>query len=222
MKLTRFPQSCFLLETKDVTILIDPGKLLYEETFLEKWKKATVILVTHKHGDHIYPDVLEKLLQNASTHFYTSQEVATKYPEFDCTVVQAGETLEFGSTKVEVTRAEHGWMPRLRGGNEIHDNIGFIVDDGVRAYHTSDTICFEHDYTCDVLMIACNNHGLVTGPIETAIFAQETKAKLVLPCHDHNEVLPADREAVERELKKAKLNYKFLEIGEEIDLNKAL
>ena len=33
MKITKFPQSCLLIETKDKKILVDPGNLKYKEDF---------------------------------------------------------------------------------------------------------------------------------------------------------------------------------------------
>ena len=58
MKITKYPQSCLMIETNNKRILVDAGGLKYQDRFLEEWKKADVILITHKHGDHIKSDVL--------------------------------------------------------------------------------------------------------------------------------------------------------------------
>lgn len=52
MKITKFPQSCLLIETKEKKILVDPGNLKYKEEYFDIWKQADVILITHKHPDH--------------------------------------------------------------------------------------------------------------------------------------------------------------------------
>ena len=37
MKITRYPQSCLLIETKGKKILIDPGILKYKDEYYNKW-----------------------------------------------------------------------------------------------------------------------------------------------------------------------------------------
>ena len=59
MKITKYPQSCLMVETKNKKILIDAGSLKYQDKYLEEWKQADCILITHKHGDHIHADILE-------------------------------------------------------------------------------------------------------------------------------------------------------------------
>ena len=59
MKITKYPQSCLLVETNNKKILIDAGGLKYQEKFLDNWKTVDLVLITHKHGDHIKIDVLK-------------------------------------------------------------------------------------------------------------------------------------------------------------------
>lgn len=59
MKITKFPQSCLLIETKGKKILIDPGTLKYKEEYFEIWNKVDTILITHKHSDHCNIEILE-------------------------------------------------------------------------------------------------------------------------------------------------------------------
>ena len=42
MKITKYPQSCLMIETNNKKILVDPGKLKYEDRFLEEWKEADI------------------------------------------------------------------------------------------------------------------------------------------------------------------------------------
>ena len=220
MKITKFAQSCILIETKGKRILIDPGVIQYDKSLLnEYWHDIDVLLVTHKHTDHCHIEAVKAIIQNPKTKFYTSQEVASQYPELSLTkTVKVGETIDVDSIKIEVTNAVHGFQPFLKSGNEIHENIGFIVDDGEkRVYQTSDTISFDNNYKCDVLFVPVCNHGLVMDPFSAALFAKETGANLVIPIHYDNPKYPADLDLVKKEFDKQNLNYKFLNIGESIE-----
>ena len=59
MKITKFPQSCLLIETKGKKILVDPGNLKYKEEYFDIWNNVDIILITHKHPDHCNTEILE-------------------------------------------------------------------------------------------------------------------------------------------------------------------
>lgn len=219
MKLIKYAQSCILIETNNKRILIDPGYLEYDERLLENaWANIDLLLVTHKHGDHCHEKAVKSITRNSTTKFYTSQEVADAYSDLQPKITKDGDTIELGSIKIEVVKAVHGFMPFLKGGKEVNENIGFIIDDGEkRAYTTSDSICFDNDYKCDIIFVPVCDHGLVMGPFEAAEFAKETGAELVIPVHYDNPKFPVDLAKVEKEFKKHELNYKILDIGESIE-----
>lgn len=214
MKLTKYPQACVLVETNGKKILVDPGCLDYDERFLEKWKEADIILLTHKHADHVHMPAIEKL----EGKIYTSKEVQEEYPELKAETVKEGDVIEEDGTKIEVVKAVHGYMPFLKGGKEVLENIGFIIDGEKRVYLTSDTICFPNEYKCDVVFVPVCNHGLVMGPFEAALFAKETGAELVIPYHYDNPKFPADMQKVKKEFEKQRLNYKVLAVEEQTEI----
>ena len=215
MKITKYPQSGFMIETNNKRILIDPGSLKYQDKFLEEWKKADIILVTHKHGDHIKSDVLSEL----SIPIYSTQEVQDTYPEIKFFIVKENDVLEFDDVKVEVVKAIHGYNPRLKNGGQVSQNVGYIIDDGKkRFYTTSDTICFNNDYKADVVALPVTAYGLTMSSFEAALFAQELGAQLVIPIHMDNEVYPTDINYMKEIFEKFDINYKVLEIGESIEI----
>jgi len=220
VKITRFAQSCLLLETNGKKILIDPGYIQYQELYLQKeWSDIDILLVTHKHRDHCHINAIKKIIKNSKTKFYTSQEVANTYPEVSPKIVKEGDVLNLDKVKIEIVKAIHGWTPLFKGGKEVNENIAFIIDDGInRIYQTSDTICFDNNYKCDVIFLPVVDHGIVMGPFEAALFAKATEAKLVIPIHYDNPKIPADFELIKKEFESQNLNYKFLEIGESIEL----
>lgn len=217
MRITKYPQSCFMLETADKRILVDPGNLSYEPEFANEWKTADFILVTHMHGDHCHAEIIK----NFATPIYSSAEVAAAYPDLEITAVKVGAHLQLADDiSIDVVNAIHGWMPFLKHNKaEIHENIGFIVNmEKQKIWFTGDTLCFDNNYKCDILCAPVSGHGLVMGDFELALFAKEADANLVLPCHMDNPKFPVNVENMEKMLQMHEINYKVLGIKETIDL----
>lgn len=221
MKLTKFAQSCLLIETKGKRILIDPGTIQYDEKLLaHEWNDIDMLLVTHMHSDHCNEKAIQEIVKNPKTIFYTSNEVAKHYPQLSPKIVTDGDIMEMEDIKIEVVNAVHGYIPRLKEyGIIVYENIGYIIDDGEkRCYTTSDTICFDNNYKCDILCVPVCNHGLVMGPFEAAVFAKETMASLVIPIHYDNPTYPADMTALKKIWDEHNIPYKILGIGESVTI----
>jgi len=220
MKITKFAQSCFLVETNNKRILVDPGNIQYEESLLNDfWNNIDVILFTHKHGDHIHMEAVNKILENPKTKVYTTQEVKDTYSDLKCEIVKEGSIINLDNIKIEVVKAVHGYMPFLKGGKEINENVGYIIDDGnKRFYLTSDSICFENNYKCDIIAVPVCNHGLVMGPWEAALFSKETGASLVIPMHYDNPKHPMGIGLIKEEFDNQEINYKILSVKESIEV----
>ena len=215
MKITKYPQSCLMVETNNKKILIDAGGLKYQDKFLDYWKNVDLVLITHKHGDHIKIDALKEL----NKPIYSTQEVQNTYPEIEFNIVKEKDVLEFDNIKVEVVKAIHGYNPNLKDGKEVFENVGYIIDDGnCRLYITSDTICFKNDYKVDVVALPITAHGLTMSSYEASLFANELGAKLVLPIHMDNDAYSTDIEYMKDNFEKFNINYKVLEIEETIEV----
>ena len=219
MKITKFAQSCFLVETNNKRILVDPGYLEYEESLLNDfWNNIDIILITHKHKDHIHMEAINKILKNPKTKLYTTQEVKDAH-NLNCEIIKEKDIISLDNIKIEVVGAVHGYIPPLKSGNEIKENVGYIIDDGnKRFYQTSDTICFDNEYKCDIVAVPICNHGLVMGPFEAGLFAKETGASLVIPMHYDNPKYPVDIELVKKEFDNQGINYKVLDIKESLEV----
>ena len=62
----------------------------------------------------------------------------------DISIVKENDIIELDNIKIEVVHAIHGYQPLLKGNKEVHENVGYLIDDGEnRLYSTSDTICFS-------------------------------------------------------------------------------
>ena len=217
MKITKFPQSCLLIESEEKKILVDPGNLKYKDEYFDIWNSVDVILITHKHPDHCNVEVLEKL--NKDISIYSTKEVADTYTGLNINIVKEDDVLKFGNVKVEVVYAVHGYQPLLRGDKEIHENIGYIIDDGEnRLYTTSDTICFKNDYKADILCTPVTGYGLTMSAFEAALYAKEVGAVLTIPIHMDNPMFPPDFEFIEEMFGKYEVEYEILENGESIEI----
>ncbi len=217
MKITRYAQSCILIETKGLRILVDPGLYQYEESFLKyDWKDIDILLVTHKDLDHCHVPAIEKIISNEKTKFYTNSEVARLFKDFKVNIVKEGDKVNIKEINIKITKAIHGYIPFLKG-KFARENLGFIVDDGdKKVYLCGDTLCFENSYECDILLVPVSNSGLVMGPYEASVFAKEINPQLVIPYHYESQHFPGDLNEVKIQFEKQDLNYKILEYKETI------
>ena len=217
MKITKFPQSCLLVETKGKKILIDPGTLKYKDEYFEIWNKVDIILITHKHPDHCNTEILGKL--NKDITIYSTKEVLEANKTLNINIVKENDVIELDSIKIEVVHAIHGYQPLLKGGKEIHENVGYIIDDGKnRLYTTSDTICFKNEYKADILCVPVTGHGLTMSAFEAALYAKEVGAVLTIPIHMDNPAFPPDYNFIKEMFEKYEVEYEILENDETLEI----
>ena len=217
MKITKFPQSCLLIETKEKKILVDPGNLKYKEEYLDIWKQADIILITHKHPDHCNNEVLEKL--NKDITIYSTKEVQEANQNLSINIIKESDVIELNVIKIEVVHAIHGYQPLLKGAKEVHENVGYIIDDGQnRLYTTSDTICFKNEYKADILCIPVTGHGLTMSTFEAALYAKEVGAVLTIPIHMDNPAFPPDLDYIKEMFEKYEVEYEILENDESMEI----
>ena len=106
MKLTKFAQSCVLVETKGKKILVDPGYIQYADSLIkEYWNNIDAIFVTHKHADHCHVDAIKEILKDKKTKLYSSQEVADEYSGLSFNIVQEGDNVDVNGITVEVVNS---------------------------------------------------------------------------------------------------------------------
>ncbi len=218
MKITKFPQSCLLIETKEKKILIDPGNLKYKEEYFDIWNNVDIILITHKHADHCNTEILEKI--DKDIKIYSSKEVKNTHPTLAINIVKENDIINLeDKITIEVVHAEHGYIPIMKTGAKVIENIGYIIDDNeTRVYITSDTICFENEYKCDILCVPVSDYGVVMGAFEASLFAKETNAKLVIPLHADSPKYPVDFDFVKEMFEKNEVEYEILENDETIEI----
>ena len=217
MKITKFPQSCLLIETKNKKILIDPVDLKYKEEYFKIWNEVDIILITHKHSDHCNTEVLEKL--NNKIKIYSTKEVQNANRNLEINIVKEDDIIKLDDIKIEVVHAVHGYHPLLKGEKEIYENVGYIIDDGEnRVYTTSDTICFKNDYKTDILCVPVTGYGVTMSAFEAALYSKEVGATLVLPIHMDNPAFPPNFDFIKEMFEKYNVEYEILENDESIEI----
>jgi L-ascorbate metabolism protein UlaG (beta-lactamase superfamily) len=144
VKVTFIGHSCFLLESGEHKILIDPfikGNPTAKAT--EEQKRPDFILISHGHGDHL-GDAIEiakksgaMIISNNEISIYCSSQGVQKVHPLH---IGGGHDFPFGSVKLTI--AHHGSTlgDKLQyGGNPA----GFIIRTGGKViYHSGDTGLF--------------------------------------------------------------------------------
>ena len=205
------------LATKGKKILVDAGNLKYKEDYFDIWNNVDIILITHKHPDHCNTEVLEKLNKNIT--IYSTKEVQQTHTSLNINIVKENDILKLDDITIEVVHAIHGYQPLLKGAKEVHENVGYIIDDGQnRLYTTSDTICFKNDYKADILCIPVTGHGLTMSAFEASLYAKEVGAILTLPIHMDNPAFPPDFKYIEEMFNKYDVEYEILDNDETIEV----
>lgn len=211
MKIKKYPQSCIMVESEGVKILVDPSCVKFDEKFVEEWSKADVILVSHRHSDHINAEVLGKL----NVPIYSTEEVSRFNPDLTINIIKAGDTLQFGNVKVEVVKAVHGYV---MAAGEILENVGFIIDDkATKLYITSDTIRFKNDYKADILFANVTAFDASMNLWGAMITAREVGAKTLIVAHQDAGRMMYDRKQIEDYLTEQNVEFIIPEIGETLE-----
>ena len=63
MQITKFVQSCLLVETEDRVGLFDPGMMSQEALPVDQLDRLDDIIITHQHPDHFSIDIVKELAQ---------------------------------------------------------------------------------------------------------------------------------------------------------------
>jgi len=176
MKITKLGHCCLLIQTKNVTILTDPG------TFSSSQNAMTgidVVLITHEHADHLHIDSLEQILKNnPEAQVVTNTAVGKKLDEIGVTytLLEGREHTDIHDVTFEAFDGKH---------EEIFEEIGQVQNTG---YLIDNTLFYPGDSfhnpekPIDLLALP------VAGPwckIADAIrYALLVKPKKAFPVHD--------------------------------------
>lgn len=175
MRITKFPQSCVVVEKDDGgRLAIDIGTIATASYDLDDLGPLDAALFTHQHADHFDPAVVEPLLE-AGTSVHANADVCGKIDADGAAVVSPGETLHVAGFTVEPYDLPH--VP-LVDGAAGPPNTGFLLDG--RLLHPGDAVD-PKGATADVLAVP------IAGPSisnrDAYVMIEETGAATAVPIH---------------------------------------
>lgn len=171
MKITRYNQSCLLIEDGGVRVLIDPSG--QEKQRLSEVGQLDAVLYTHEHSDHFEPDMAADFSKQGIT-VYANASTAQKI-NADKTQVSDGQELDVKGMKIKAIELPHCLMPN---GGDGPQNTGYLING--KLFHPGDGKELA-DFSVDCLALP------LTGPDlsmkDSLMFAKQVSAKDVIPIH---------------------------------------
>lgn len=176
MNITKYPQSCFILEKNGQRIIIDPGNFVAEKYKIDDLPEVEGILITHRHADHLYPPLVQALSRGGTVPVIANQDVAELLGDGIVTnIVRDGEELGVAGFTVKAYERPHVLMP---DGSEGPQNTGFMVDD--TFFHGGDTADVNG---ISAKVAAIPIAGPDISPRDAFRMAQEINPEIVIPMH---------------------------------------
>lgn len=206
MKVTKYFQSCLLIEERDVRILIDPSGS--ERERVDDFGQIDVVLYTHEHADHFDPELAGIFLSkgipvhaNAST---------AKLINGNVELVEDGTEFKVGNVSVRAIELPHCLMPNGQPGPQ---NTGYLIAE--KLFHPGDGKELEG--------LEVDNVALpITGPdisfYDAVCFVSQLRAKNAIAIHHHT--MGAKTDTYQYFMKIFNLDFNLLtpDIGESLEL----
>jgi len=175
MKITKYPQSCMIIENNGERIIIDPGSLVFPKFSLESLLPISVILITHEHSDHADSSLIANLLQVKAVPVIANDSTQAKLGDVVTQIVKDGDTLEIGGFKIIAKELPHVDMI---DGSKGPKNTGYIINDVF--FHPGDGITIQG---LNVNTAAVPIAGPDISFRDVYGFIKDVKAKKVIPMH---------------------------------------
>lgn len=174
MKLTKYPQSCLVLDNGDGRVLIDPGNLAMDAYTIDDFGAVDAVLYTHRHADHLDERHVDALLERG-IELYGNADVSDLLGQGRAATVSDGEVLDVAGFQVQARDLPHVEMV---DGSAGPPNTGYLID-GV-LFHPGDGNQID-DLQVDTLAVP------IAGPSisfrDAYRFTDDLGAERVVPIH---------------------------------------
>ncbi len=125
MKVTKYPQSCLLIEKDGHRLLIDPGSLVRPNFQTKDLLPVEGILITHEHPDHADPELLKEILSSKQVPVVGNASSARVLGGLITNTIEDGEQLDLAGFRIQSKELPHCAMVN---GDPGPQNTGYVID----------------------------------------------------------------------------------------------
>jgi L-ascorbate metabolism protein UlaG (beta-lactamase superfamily) len=205
MKVTRYFQSCLLIEEGKARILIDPSG--QEKERLDDFGKLDAVFYTHEHGDHFDAEMAKDFVEQGIAPVYANASTA-KQIEASKTVVEDGKEYDVSGVKVKAIELPHCLM--VDGSTSVQ-NTGYLFNG--KLFHPGDG---KELSGLQVETLAVPVNGPDISLKDAYDFTMQVKAKQVVPIH--YDYLGGNPDFLGQSLNKKGVKVHALTIGDSVEI----
>lgn len=174
MRITKYPQSCLVVDDGGRRLLIDPGSLAMDAHSFDDFGQVNAVLYTHQHGDH-FDERSVAAVRERDIPVYANADVVSQFGQGNITEVTDGEKLDVAGFEVVARDLPHCLMV---DGSEGPPNTGFVVDG--TFFHPGDGTALD-GLRVDVLAVPIG--GPDVSNRDAYRFVKSTGATRAVPIH---------------------------------------
>jgi L-ascorbate metabolism protein UlaG (beta-lactamase superfamily) len=205
MKVTRYFQSCLLVEDNGVRVLIDPSG--QEKERLGDFGKLDAVFYTHEHGDHFDADMARDFVEQGIAPVYANASTA-KLIEASKTVIEDGQEYDVKGLKIKAVELPHCLMV---DGSKSVQNTGYLINS--RLFHPGDGKELA-GLKVDTLAVPINGPDISLK--DAYAFCMQVAAKQVIPIH--YDYLGGNPDFLGSSLNKKGVKVHAMTIGDSLEL----
>lgn len=134
MRVTKYPQSCMVIEGSEGRVLIDPGDVTMDAYRFDDFGTVDAVLFTHRHADHFDPRAVEAIAERG-VPVYANADVCGLLDGAETTTVAGGRPFRTAGFDIRPLDLPHVTMVN---GSAGPPNTGFVFDG--RLLHPGDSM----------------------------------------------------------------------------------
>lgn len=175
MRITKYPQSCVVIEKEGNKLLFDPGFFVAQKYSADIFHDISAIILTHRHSDHVDENFISEILNLKKVPVIANEDVSELLGSIVTKVVNNGDIFELSGFKIEALSLPH---VKMVDDQTPPPNMGFIIDDELLAPGDSVEIT-SHNIPYVLLPIAGPDLSLR----DARIFCEKINAQVAVSVH---------------------------------------